>query len=941
MGNSNKRNKINNLKLEEIFELVGNMLSGTDIIYFCNDEKVVDAYLDLYDYRHNNLKEIQEFLIENEEKIDKEKLVFAIYLNYKNNLGIINDKIDRLSSNISENTEELYRYITQQELQSKFMKKAEGLLKDSDVYILKVRLENDRLYSDLYSSREMTQNRRRSESRNLERIKQIDEDLSADGNGSIYLLQVLILSDLKFILPDEQSGIELRECILNNAVYNKGEYDVRQLNNIKDLDHNKYAEIIDGIEPDYFLPELRKEIIRNIRFVDMDKMLLLIAYRFEEYLEEVDDSELKTGMLKEFVEYVKSKIKDKDIGFDEELEKRVTYEPIQVKYTYKDLEKFSRRIIGDSYIKKSEIEKTRQALKTGEVTLDEIEGPLCGLLDLEDNDFEEIMHYSDENFVYAVELLNLEQEQILSKFRQYTNSVSMAVIGYLYESKKINLQEIIDLYSEELISAEFFKEFSADIDVSEELNLPKIHEQYLFVKKQKEQNQEEINKLDKMIELYKLSNLEEKTSEELEELSDKVMYEIAENFEDENDILFYYGKGLVTLRTVAEWSGANTIEKLYNEEKITFEDIENLDINSDIKQSILEKVIMEKAESYSQEELLEYINKGYLSEDNILKIYETLPMNEVYAEDMFNKGIISVPIYIQIINRGKEILEEQADISFGNLLAMGSRNFSLNLVEDEMEESNIAIGDVPVSKKKNEQADEDTSKISRYNFTMRTSETLIDPNVRWEFLKALKCKFPRDKDINNQDPNNPFYNYEFYVIENDSDEAEKDSIVIAERFFKDRYSEDEYATSNATYIWQYKDYLIAQRMLTSEQKKNKKAVLQETEGVVYVANHRPGSWVVSLLYKIAQAKAGKSFEEYRNTDKGANKVLEQLEKLYTHEELIRILELAKIIDDEQMVTTPKGKKVGIVYDVIKDNGRIEARKKNNHGQGSYGDDGER
>ena len=107
------------------------------------------------------------------------------------------------------------------------MKKAEGLLKDSDVYILKVRLENDRLYSDLYSSREMTQNRRRSESRNLERIKQIDEDLSADGDGSIYLLQVLILSDLKFILPDEQLGIELRECILNNAVYNKGEYVVK------------------------------------------------------------------------------------------------------------------------------------------------------------------------------------------------------------------------------------------------------------------------------------------------------------------------------------------------------------------------------------------------------------------------------------------------------------------------------------------------------------------------------------------------------------------------------------------------------------------------------------------------------------------------------------------------------------------------------------------
>ena len=130
---------------------------------------------------------------------------------------------------------------------------------------------------------------------------------------------------------------------------------------------------------------------------------------------------------------------------------------------------------------------------------------------------------------------------------------------------------------------------------------------------------------------------------------------------------------------------------------------------------------------------------------------------------------------------------------------------------------------------------------------MRTSETLIDPNVRWEFLKALKCKFPRDKDINNQDPNNPFYNYEFYVIENDSDEAEKDSIVIAERFFKDRYSEDEYATSNATYIWQYKDYLIAQRMLTSEQKKNKKA---DKEHIVHVLRAGESMYSVSQKYGI-------------------------------------------------------------------------------------------
>ena len=244
MENTNSRSKINNLKLVDIFELIGNMLSDTDIIYFCNDEKIVNEYLELYDYKQSDRKEIQEFLIENEDKIDKEKLVFAIYLSYKINLEVINKKIDVLSSNLPENTKELYRFIKQKELQSKYMKKAESLLRDTDVYILKVKSEDNRLYSNLYSSKEMVQNRKKSETRNLERIKQIDEDLSSNGDGSTYLLQMIVLTDLQCILPDKQSGIQLRDCLLNNAVYNKGEYDARQLKDIRVRDSDKYQDII-------------------------------------------------------------------------------------------------------------------------------------------------------------------------------------------------------------------------------------------------------------------------------------------------------------------------------------------------------------------------------------------------------------------------------------------------------------------------------------------------------------------------------------------------------------------------------------------------------------------------------------------------------------------------------------------------------------------------
>ena len=919
----------NNLSLEKIFNKLYVKFRESDIPKFTNNKDVEQ----IIKFAQKQNRDIADVLMENEEEIDVEKLLLVTYIR-------VEEAISELQNDIKKGIlTDLERKIADKKIKEykKDLEIIKEFTKGKDIYLVTVVRDGDKIENiEVDSSKEIIEkvNLDKKEKRNKELFEEINKkylEQEDDDIGFNYIIQCLETSDFLELLPRDIASAASYK--IENNILKICEEQVKRIvekANLNEENDEEMEKLYKHIREYGYIPEMARCIQELYKYIEIEQVVVAAIYGSERVLDLTKQNEEEITI--EEMAFIK-RIAEDALSY---IKKGTKISKDGKSYGYRDIEDLIDRINEEDgkYATKVEMEELRYLVLNGYDLgkLSPEDTYKLGMLKLTDNEVRKVMKTSKDNLAFGVMKLNPPEKEIIKIAKENKGNWSEELTCYLLEYNMISISSLLELFYIDVVNKEFCKEFFEENDLSSEINLQKINEQYLLVKGQKEQNQENVSKLDKMIELYKLVNIEEKRSEELEDISDSVMYEIAENFEDEDDILFYYEKGLVTLRTVAEWSGESTIERLYNEEKITFEDIENANIGIDIKKAVLGKHIMANVESYSQDELLEYINKAYLTEKNIYDIYKIALLNETYAEDMLYNGIISAPTYNQITNIGKEVLEEQADTRFSNLLAMGLRNFSLNLMEDEMEESDIAIGDVPVSKKQNEQLDEEgKGKSSKYPISTKSTESLIDPNIRWEFLKALKCKLPKDKEINNQDPNNPFYNYEFYVIESDNDEVEKDSIVIAERFFKDKYIEEEYATSNATYIWQYKDYLIAQRMLKSEQKKNKKAVLQETEGIVYVANHRPGSWAVSLLYKIAQAKAGKSFEEYKRTDKGANKVLEQLEKLYTQEELIKILDLAKIIDDDQKVMMPNGKEAGLVYDVIKEDRRIEARKNESHG----------
>ena len=915
--------KVSNMSMAEIFNKVDIKFKLDDLPKICTNSEQANRFRALIETGKNHI----EVMIDNEEYIDKEKMLLVTWLSYRDDISELKNK---LAGDILRNGNSRARIEQEIRDMSNCMQKIKKICRDVDTYLVVVHLKDELVDEiEIISSREeiLGYDFSDTEKKNRKIFEYIDNTLSVEPGdlGMKYALQTVELEDFEKAMPYEIAQAVKYMIEFNNMKL--GERFAERFLEKKEKEEDT-SELNDEFQQEVSLPTVRNAVNEVLRYVDLKKLLLIEIYRIEYELDKVfSKGESISKERLHAAENVASFLLD-IIGKDTVLENGDST------YSYEDVLFFLDRINAERniYITRTEAINLRNQLLQGwdiEEIEDEDLDKLC-MLRYTSEELDSIMHISQANFTFGMTMQDLSEEQIIQRAHQYKGKWSKELTDHFFSEGKLSITSILELYYDGIISAESLKEFSEENDISSEINLEKIQTLYTQIKKQKEPDEKDIKKLDSMVALYKMINFDDKEDQEKE----KIYSEVIDIIESEEDIVFYFEKGLSTLQTVADLSGELAVKKLYSESKITFEDVENLDIDVKSKQLILRESIMSKVEEYDEATLLEYINKGYLSEEDIFRIFELDILHKTYADDMLVAGIISPKTAIKIDDISVEKKEKQAGVKLGSLQTMEEREFLLEIInEEKMESSKLSLGSVPTTKKRDsEEKEEDDGRGGTPGPGGKPTESLIDPRAREMFLKALGCKIPKDEGINNQDPESPFYNYEFFVIENNSSDAQKGSIVIAERFYEDKFKKGDYATSNATYVWEYTDYLTTRRIMNLEQKRSKRAVLEETAGVVYVANHRPGSWAVSLLYKIAQASAGESFKKYKKGDERATKVLEELEKLYSPERLNAILDLAGMIDDRWVMPTKEGKEVPIVYDVIKETKRMVNRKGSGNGE---------
>ena len=798
------------------------------------------------------------------------------------------------------------------------MKICKKYLKNNNVYIAQSEWIDNKVDMKILNSTEEFNNRKKSSTKKLERLNNIDKGFSNEGLA--YILQPLTKSDIMNIIPHDETeianvGAKLIEVIGINCLIKKGNIKLEELEKMKSTDIEEYDKLLKSVSPHEYLSELGEEIKKNARFIDIDKMICICIYRLENYVESDKYDPEKYEQYKQLIFYTLYHLKDNKHKFRfKVLMDKDKFKEIE--YSYKDINSFYCRLTEKGYISKKEISEIKNNIKSGKILLKDVDNTMLDLLDFTNEELDEIIKQSSDNIISVIEICKLDEKDIMEVFSE-DDELDEKVLIYIIKNRKISVDSIITLYSEGKIKPEFFKKFSEEIDISSEINLKEITDKYHKLREEKKDSKEYKKieqRLEAMLDIYIAINIgerEEKTNEELEEISDKVMDEIAEDFEDEQDLLFYYKKGLITLKTVAELCGENLIENMYNQGDIKIEDLER--IKNKIKPELLEKVILN--EDLSFEQLLEYIKKKYISKHNILNIFKNSDIYRVdlekAAKELLNLGIVSKYTYTQLIQRDLENLEEKAGHGFSKREPMKQ----LRGCEIPWE---IQISKTEMRKHFQDNNDniDKTNSISNGG----KSNKIISPRVRYEFLKLLQCNIPNIQ-YEKIGENNPFYHYNFYIIQEEilGEEPQRDAIIVIERFFKNREKAmndangdielalenvNEWSRDNATYIMNYEDYLVLQGKQKELQESNKRKVVKEVDGAIYTANHRSKSWAASLLYKIAQSKSGKSFKEYKG-DERTGQVLDWLRTLYTVEELDKIVYLAKQIDDEKFTYEEK------------------------------------
>ena len=862
--------KLKDLNLNEILSKVNIKFKLGDLNRFCTN---IEIEVKIAEAVENKSENINEILLENEKDIDIDKLLFVSWLNYNEQLKELEAKKNDLKNKklyFSGNTIEKEIIECNQNMHS-----IKQLIKGKKIYLARVNINKmgKIVGTEIIASEEIINNANLNniEKKNKKIFDDINETMSAKDEENIgmnYVLQFFESKDLEDAMP-----LEIARVInykVKNATKRACAKEIEKLEEkiSKEQDIDEESRQLDNYIREKAISEIRKEIEGALKYIDIRKVLLISVRGAEKTLEdklkkygEISKGDVRSiyAIVNQVMQYL-----NKDTKITEG----------EFQYSYSDAEALIRRIDEETleYTSKEDVEKIKdfilQGGNIGDLDVEEIKS--LNMIQITEDELEEIMKTSEENYAFGVVALNLSEKEILEHAKTSGNNWSDTLTKHLYQENKITVDSVIELYYLGKVNAEFFKEFIEETKISSKINLQTINNLYINSKNEKD-NEDIKNKLNKQIELYKVLKLNGKEKEELEEASEDLIYELAENFDKDNqDLMFYYENGLITLSTIAQWAGDSEIEKLYQESTIQMQDVEELYNKGLLKQKTIEKLILNSKPEYS--ELLAYVFLGYISENKIEDMYMSGKIFDETLYDMAKEGVIPANKYLELTEkRSKEVLEKNAKIKLEpDLYNIPDKKIRINEIS-EKNDNILSCG---------------------YAGKIQRNKEIIDPEARLELFKRLGAM---KANAIIEDSNNAFINYEFFVIPNEEGEPDANSVVIAERFYKDKEIEDEFSTENATYFFKYKDLMVNSNL-------SKKEMIEERKNIIFTANHRIGSWAVSVLNKIAQTRASSDFKDYKKGDKRATRVIDELRKMYTNKQIESILKQVKEIDDDQLHT---------------------------------------
>jgi len=863
--------RISNMKMIDILSQIDIILRDNDIIYFCKDMDIIKEFTDNFTIETNNQAELADFLVNHEKDFDKERLILLTVVNYKDNIKLLEEGISELEEILTnrrsrEGLEEFAKINVKLNDQKEQLKKAIKLGKGSTAIIpMYYYDENKKKFRiDVKDAREVIDGKSINASKYIKRFDNIDssfKNAEVDDNlGLEYMLQSILLTDIFEVFPTQQFGNDIRTMLLENEVLNKGIISKEQLQELKTLKYyEEYANLIDNVSFHGMLTQIKETLREYAPYIDMEKLLLISAYRFEEALENDIITNNECINAKNILEEILLNIKDKKAHFSGELQMKSddSYELEEVTYEVKDIVECLARFTENTYVTKKEIKSYANMVNNKEITLSQIPYEYIDMI-FSRSELENLSIQSPENLLTVYIKLGWDNSKILE----------------LYETGEIPL--------------EYLKAIKERINLSDVVSFEKLNSYYKDMKENIE-DEETLDGYQKYLNLYKEIFINEKNDEEIGANSTLLVEKMVEKFEgkDFNEaIKHYYIDGIITLDSIVEWSNSNTITELFEDGVLTLEDIRKIGttLGYDYMHNLYTELVYRQDIEYDQR--IEYIESGLVDKEDVINLYKN---GLIMDEDLINiahKAILPLDTAREIIDNRQ--LEDRIKTARVKALGWSDSNLLFNI--DGIEKKHT----------------DGVMYTNIFSEGTRKEKLIIDPNIRQKYIEMLglyrietECSY-----------DNPFYNYEFYATPDETGAIGVNSVIIAERYYQNKYDEKTFATNNATYFFKYKDFLVLSNL-------QKKDMMKERENIVFRANHtittngKRGTWAENVLHNVLKTMLGSDLAHLSKKEK-RTKIIEKMSQMYLKEECKDILDLCKEIDSGEYICNNQGRQYGKV-----------------------------
>ena len=532
--------------------------------------------------------------------------------------------------------------------------------------------DTNRYDINIIDSKELIDGIKINSSANLKRFKEINQDfMESDKTETVgieYLLQSIVLTDFNNIFPNEQIGDNMRTLLLENQILKNNVKTRKEIENLKKQNYDEYENLIENNKFHDILSDMKNLLEKYIKYVDIDKLLAISAYRFEESLENEFISIENAPAIKEILNtIIKHTKNNKTLTLSLQDRKNNSYDLKDIEYSLTDIINCVNRFTDDSYIKKSQIEEYKNKINSEELTLFDLD-PQYVKICFSPSELENIAKLNSQNLQYVSTILQWNKDKILNNIK-FQKNCPVELLKDFMTKKIIYPNDIISLYKDNIIDIEYIKNLKEYSNFSNEISASELISLYDNYNKNKSEENNLIN-YTRYLDLYKEILLND-NPKETEKYSLNFMEQMIENYDKRHidthitQLEEFYKQGLLTLNTIIEWNDPSVIETfltdLYKENIIQLNDVKKFVKNGNLPFEYIKQLVWE--ENINYEERLKLLEEGWIPEEEIFELYSKALIREDDLLKLSQKSIISKQKTLDIINNTQlQDLEKYSNI---------------------------------------------------------------------------------------------------------------------------------------------------------------------------------------------------------------------------------------------------------------------------------------